>query len=56
MKTILAISALAVMIYILLLQLATSCQMDDIEDKIDRMYNKDCLYCSRRGIVDSMDT
>lgn len=56
MKTLLRLSALAVMVYMLLLQLATSCQLDDVEDKIDRMYNKDCLYCSRRGIVDSMDT
>ena len=56
MKTLLAISALSIMLYMLLLQLATSCQMDDIEDKIDRIYDKDCLYCSRRGIVDSMDT
>lgn len=35
--------------------IANSVQMDNIEDLVLDMYNKDCLYCTRNGLSESVD-
>jgi hypothetical protein len=56
MKTLLILATLLVTLLILAFEITNSEQLDAIEDHILQVYNNDCLYCSRRGIVDAMDT
>lgn len=45
---------LALILTLLGVQCSHSDQLDNIEEKVDKIYDSQCLYCSRLGI-DAMD-
>jgi hypothetical protein len=49
------LAILALILTLLAVQCSHSDQLDNIEEKVDKIYDSQCLYCSRIGIVDVQD-
>ena len=46
---------LLIIITIFAVQCSQSDTLHEMQERIDTIYDRTCLHCTRRGIVDSMD-
>jgi hypothetical protein len=56
MKLLMLLILIATALCTLIIQIANSHQLDQLQETVEQVYDNTCYVCSRRGIVDEMDS